>query len=102
MSIAPNESPKAKSPSSLPKCSTETILVHLRPGLKDRDFRVRAEAVQAFSNHPDAARAVPDLIPPLGEVGIGAKSAVPQLLLRLKDPDRLVRGDHGISPSDGR
>jgi HEAT repeat protein len=96
--------------------STAAILVHLRPLLKDSDFRVRAEAVQAFSNHPDADdlrsvedhRAVADLIPliddphalvrrmtvrTLGEIGTGAKSAVPQLMLRLQDPDRLVRGN---------
>jgi HEAT repeat protein len=96
--------------------STASTIVHLRPLLQDRDFRVRAEAVQAFSNHPDADdlrsvedhRAVADLIPliddqnalvrrmtvrAVGEIGAGAKSAVPQLILRLKDSDRLVRGN---------
>ncbi len=88
--------------------STEAMLVHLRPVLNDRDFRVRAAAVQGFSTHPDTDRAVPDLIPliddqnilvrrmtvrALGEIGPGAKSAMPQLLPRLKDPDRLVRGN---------
>jgi HEAT repeat protein len=96
--------------------STASAIVHLRPRLQDRDFRVRAEAVQAFSNHPDADdlrsvedhRAVADLIPliddqnalvrrmtvrAVGEIGTGAKAAVPQLILRLKDADRLVRGN---------
>jgi HEAT repeat protein len=88
--------------------STASAIVHLRPLLQDHDFRVRAEAVQAFSNHPDADLAVADLIPliddqnalvrrmtvrALGEIGPGAKSVVPQLILRLKDADRLVRGN---------